>query len=224
MWWSLVACVPDEVGRLVQSGEPVACLDAPETPVSPVRVTGFATADGEPDGTEQWDVGARCDQVTRRFELVDGDGELWRVGYGWQEAGSDATVPVDVGPDSEELDLEFRFEADTAGFVLQELGRVVAALSVGIGDPALPETAVPGLSILRGESRGSEATDCGRRVTRSIVFEGDEVVELEPVDAAWTSVAAQQTRVWALAAWGVENATCAEDGELSWAVWREDPA
>ncbi len=230
MWWVLVACGVDEVGRGVQSAEAVACLDAPDASIAlPVTVEGAALADGAPDGTETWDVGARCESVARRLELVDADRRVWRVGYGWLEGGAPATSPLAIGPESE-LVLDFHAEAEHAGFVLTELDRLVAAVAVGIGDPGLPAGAVTGLDVRDGPSTGSEPTDCGDRVARRIVFDGDgEPIELEPVDADWMRVDGVEVRAWALAAWGMRDAhlddaagTCPRDGELSWALWRED--
>ena len=54
------------------------------------------------------------------------------------------------------------------------------------------------------------------------MFRGDEDVDLEPIDADWLHVDGQLTKAWALAAWGVRNATCDQDGELSWAIWRTE--
>ncbi|MCB9686202.1 MAG: hypothetical protein H6738_22860 [Alphaproteobacteria bacterium] len=226
MWRSLsllplaVGCIPDEVGREVQSGDAVACLAAPVAFDAEVTVSGIIVADGAPDGDEGWTAGARCDEISRRFSILDGD-QTWHVGYGWTEDGPDATQVLDITPESE-VDLYFMAQDERAGFVLTQLERIVAATSVGIGDPALLANAVPGLEIRDGRTTGTQHIDCGTQVSRSIVFRGDEDVDLEPVDSDWLHVDGQLTRAWALAAWGVRNATCDQDGELSWAIWRTE--
>lgn len=216
----VAGCVPDEVGREVQSAEAVACLDLPGPFSSPATFEGLAVADGAPDGTEEWVVGARCDQVARRFSISDGDA-TWHVGYGWIEDHQDATDPLDIDPSSP-LSLSFWAIEERAGFVVTQLDRVVAAIAVGIGDPALPADAVPGLEIRDGHTTGTQAVDCGTQVSRTIVFRGDEDLELEPIDSDWIQVDGQLTRAWAFAAWGMRNASCDQDGEESWGIWRTE--
>lgn len=217
---TLAGCVPDEVGREVQSGDAVACLAMSGTFTSPATLSGIIVADGTPSGNETWVAGARCDQISRRFSVTDGD-QTWHVGYGWTEDHLDATEALDITPESE-VDLSFMADGERAGFVLTQLGRIVAATSVGIGDPALLPNVVPGLEIRDGRTTGTQQIDCGTQVARSIVFRGDEDVDLEPVDSDWLHVDGQLAKAWALAAWGVRNATCDQDGELSWAIWRTE--
>jgi hypothetical protein len=219
MWAWLAACA-EEPGRGVQDAAPVACLAVPDGATLPPDgiVTGTASADSS-DLDADWTYGDRCADRSRVFELHNDDG-FWRLGYGWSEAGFDATRPMPVGPD-DALTLRFVSVGLASGFVLRASGSILlASLEVGTDSPALPEDAVENLVVRNGSVTGSAPTDCGRLVARQLVFSaGGPSLTLEPVDQDRMTIEGRDLEVWALTNTAIANPDCDVDGRRAWALW-----
>ncbi len=200
----------------------MACLAVPDGASLPPDgvVEGRASADSS-ELEADWTHGDRCDDRSRVFELVNDDG-YWRVGYGWNESGFDATRAMPLGPNTP-VSLLFVSDGLASGFVLRESGAtLLAALEVGTNLPALPPDAVHNLVTRNGRVTGSAATDCGRLVSRELVLSaGGEPVTLEPVDQERLVVEGRELEAWALTNTAIQDPDCDVDGRRAWALWSD---
>lgn len=164
----------------------------------------------------------------RSVTVDDGAGEVHTVGLSVGDAADADIAPaldVAVG-DAVHLVYRYRFVwGDVAGFALSDADGLVVAAEEGAWGGALQEGDVPGLSVRRGDDVvAREAAECQPLEGFSLVFEGDEAVELVPVDTAPLSVDGAALTAIAVASWDYgESATCQISdvtGYDSWVVHR----
>lgn len=183
----------------VEEGSAVVCLDDE-------RAMGGDDVDIELSGTVvNQHAGADC---TLNLEVEADDGTRYSVGWSLADAeAQDLTPDFDVA-DGERVSLLYRYRmvwGDAAGFVLRDAeGDVVAAADEGAWGSALEEGDVPGLAVSPGEVVATEATECEPLEGHTLLFEGDDTVEIEPVGSDAITVGGAEFTAYALRAtsWG----------------------
>ncbi len=145
---------------------------------------------------------------SRNLDVHVGEGTVYRVGWTLlDDDGTDITPDFDVA-EGDAVTLLYRYRlvwGDAAGFVLRDADdNVVAAADEGAWGSALEEGDVPGLSVSPGEVVATEATDCEPLEGHTLLFEGDDTVEIEPVDSGTVAVGGAEFTAYALRAtsWG----------------------
>ncbi len=184
----------------VEEGSLVVCLDGEDVSMGgdnvDLDVTG--TAVGQVEGGD-------C-QIDLLIEQADGT--LAAIGWSLADAeANDLTPDFDVAV-GDAVTLLYRYRmvwGDTAGFVLHDAeGAVVAAAEEGRWGNALEDGDVAGLSVSPGEVVATEATECEPLEGHTLVFEGDNTVEIEPVASETVTVGGADFTAYALRAtsWG----------------------
>jgi hypothetical protein len=224
----LAACSePDVV--LPEIGQAFACLgnDAGLLPSGTEtegwEITGQVVAMGAGSGGELFPCNDAI--VDHSVAIVDADGATWTLGYGLKDAdGATAGPPLDL-VNGADVSLTFRAvqsgEGQSAGFVLSDASGALAAVELGAWGDALEPADLPTLAISTGSERAREASECGDIVQTSIVFRGDDEVEITPVNSDIVTIDGVEHTAWAIAAWDYDQTTCPDSvGVRAWALFR----
>ncbi|MBM4393401.1 MAG: hypothetical protein FJ090_19945 [Deltaproteobacteria bacterium] len=207
---------PDPVER----GSLVVCLDGS-------RDSSGNDVDIEHSGTVL-SLGAASGDCAQEVEIEGDERAVRRVGWRLTDAeGNDVTPDFDVAVgDSVALSYRYRMVwGDVAGFVLLDGdGSLLAAADEGAWGDALDDGDVPGLAVTPGEVVATEATVCEPLEGHTLVFEGDDTVEIEPIasDSVTVGGAALTAHAVRATSWG-EGAGCEVTDTTSvyaWAVSR----
>lgn len=202
------------------------------------RGTVLVTLDGgRPPGGEGYDlmlenvavlsVTPAAGDAPLTIALEDG-ADVRTVGLSVRDAdGVDATPALDLA-EGDVVSLVYRYRfvwGDVAGFALHDADGLVVAAEEGAWGGSDVVQAVPGLAVRRGDDVvAREATDCVPIEGYSLVFEGDEAVELVPVAEAPVVVGGAELTAVAVASWDYgESTSCAisdATGFQSWVVYR----
>lgn len=207
----LFACDLDPV----EEGSVVVCLDGDAAPVGndvDLDVTGTVVGQSE---------GGDC---LVDLTIEQADGTLASIGWTLLDGeGNDLTPDFNVA-EGDQVSFTYRYRmvwGDVAGFVLRDAeGEVIAAADEGAWDNALEEGDVPGLAVSPGEVVATEATECEPLEGHTLIFEGDNTVEIEPVASDTVTVGGADFTAYALRAtsWG-EGTGCDVSDTTSVYAW-----
>ena len=185
----------------VDRGAIAVCLDGgrPSGEDTDIQLQGTIT-----------EIDAHAGDCTRAFTVEDADGVQSTIGLLVLDADNLDITPdlnVEVGA---EVSLIYRYRmvwGDVAGFSVSDSTGLVAAAEEGAWGGALEADDLGGLSVSVGELIGSEETSCEPVEGHSLVFSGDEDMELDPIDSDTVVVAGRTLTAHAIAAyeWGAGN-------------------
>lgn len=233
LWTGQGIATPNDFDSFL--GTSVVCLGTTAELSSLERAAGLFQVEGEVLDTDFSSVEADFDNVvpcwtepSTALRVLDEDGEVWTVGFGWLAGdGYDITPWPSVGV---EQPVALRVRADraagsqAAGMVLSQGGRLVYALESGRGGQGLQSGDIPGLEFQTLGAVGTYSTDCGERATLSQQFtvNGRDTVMFAGEDTG-LQVGNESMTTCSIDAWELVDGGCEDEDittESSWVMFR----
>jgi hypothetical protein len=160
------------------------------------------------------------------FSVLDADGVTWTVG--WTAAtpsGEDLTAnpPINLGDTVSVLVRATVSFGTAAGLRVDGADGLLVALEDGSWGPGLQAGDVPEVQVTKGEALGESKTDCGPINGTSLLFGGEEGLELDPVSSDSVELGGVSYKATALAAFEYAGTPTCTDvaGATRWVVTRE---
>ena len=149
-------------------------------------------------------------ECSRSVVVDDGLGTVLHLGIVALDAdGGDITPDMGVAV-GDVVHAVYRYRmvwGDVAGFALTRDGALGAAADEGAWGGALAPDDLPGLAVTPGDVVATERGDCLPVEGHSLVFTGDDTVEVVPVSSSSVDVDGSPLSALAVAAWGYGEPT-----------------
>jgi len=200
-------------GDIVDRGSVEVCADG---------VDGGDDAVLSLDGSISAIGGGACSDSTLSF-TVTGDQEV-TIGLTVTDADN-----ADITPDpglvvDQAVSLHYRYKlvwGDVAGFALTDADGLDLAAEEGFWGGALQDGDIDGLTVARGKDEVARERDtCGHVVGYEVVFTGDDVVAVQPVDSADIQVGGTTLTATAVGAYDYEDGpNCSVEDRTGGTAW-----